>query len=275
MAIIINEKNHLEKDYKKYKKKAILWIIIMLALFCSFVLYGYSQTSNYASPFPEIIILLIGFWLSGIIAKTNISRVNVLKSGLVGENKSKLIFGKLSNDYYVLSDLSIEIEGKTSQVDNIVVGSNGIFVIETKNINGYVVGDEDSNDITQHKVGRKGGEYSKTIYNPIKQVGTHVYRVSELLRKHNINRWVQGAVFFTNNQCEVELQSNRIPVFSVREGGDNEILKYISSFENNNGNISAENKKEIVNILSKYCIGENIVKSGAKDIDVFSTLGKY
>ncbi|MEN8076965.1 nuclease-related domain-containing protein [Clostridioides difficile] len=273
MAVIINEKNHLENDYKKYKKKAIIWITATLAFFCGFGIYGYSQTTNFESPFPGILIFMLGFLITGLIAKTNVSRVNALKSGLTGENKAKSIFEKLSNDYYVLNDLSIEIEGKTSQIDNIVVGSNGVFVIETKNINGHIVGDSNSNNITQHKVGRKGGEYSRTMYNPIKQVGTQVYRVSELLKKSNINIWVQGVVFFTNYQCEVELQSNKIPVFSIREDGENEILKYISSYENNNSTISIKTKEEIVSILSKYCIRENGVINEAQNIDIFTTLG--
>ena len=273
MAVIINEKNHLENDYKKYKKKAIIWITATLAFFCGFGIYGYSQTTNFESPFPGILIFMLGFLITGLIAKTNVSRVNALKSGLVGENKAKSIFEKLSDDYYVLNDLSIEVEGKTSQIDNIVVGSNGIFVIETKNVNGHIVGDSNSNNVTQHKVGQKGGEYSRTMYNPIKQVGTQVYRVSELLKKSNVNIWVQGAVFFTNNQCEVELQSNRIPVFSIREDGENEILKYISSYENNNSTISIKTKEEIVSILSKYCIRENGVINEAQNIDIFTTLG--
>lgn len=273
MAIIINEENHLEKDYKKYKKKAIIWLTATLLFFCGFGIYGYSRTTSFESPFPGILIFMLGFLITGLIAKTNVSRVNALKSGLTGENKAKSIFEKLSDDYYVLNDLSIEIGGKTSQIDNIVVGSNGIFVIETKNINGHIVGDVNSNSVTQHKIGRKGGEYSRTMYNPIKQVGTHVYRVSELLKKNNINIWVQGTVFFTNNQCEVELQSNRTPVFSIREDGENEILKYISSYENNNSTISIKTKEEIVSILSKYCIREDGVSNEAQSIDIFTTLG--
>lgn len=273
MAIIINEKNHLEKDYKIYKKKAIIWLSMSLVLFCGFAMYVFSNKINSESSFQGAFIFMLGFAITGLIAKTNVSRVNALKSGLVGENKAKSIFEKLSDDYYVLNDLSIEVEGKTSQIDNIVVGSNGIFVIETKNVNGHIVGDSNSNNVTQHKVGQKGGEYSRTMYNPIKQVGTQVYRVSELLKKSNVNIWVQGAVFFTNNQCEVELQSNRIPVFSIREDGENEILKYISSYENNNSKISMKTKQEIVSILSKYCIRENRVSNEAKSIDIFTTLG--
>lgn len=272
MAIIINEKNHLENDYKIYKKKAIIWLSLSLLLFCGFGMCISSNQTNFESSSQIEFIFLLGFAITGLIAQTNISRVNALKSGLTGENKAKSILKRLSSDYYVLNDLSIEIEGKTSQIDNIVVGSNGIFVIETKNINGHIVGDANSNNITQHKVGRKGGKYSKTIYNPIKQVGTQVYRVSELLKKSNINIWVQGAVFFTNYQCEVELQSNKIPVFSIREEGENEILKYISSYENNNSKISIETKEEIISILSKYCIRENGVSNEAQSIDIFTTL---
>lgn len=161
----------------------------------------FSNQVNFESSSQIEFVFLLGFDITGLIAQTNISRVNALKLGLTGENKAK------------------------------------------------------------------------SIFNPIKQVGTQVYRVSELLKKSNINIWVQGAVFFTNYQCEVELQSNKIPVFSIREEGENEILKYISSYENNNSKISIKTKEEIISILSKYCIRENGASNEVQSIDIFTTLG--
>ena len=152
----------------------------------------------------------------------------------------------------------MKVGNKTSQIDNIVVGSNGIFVIETKNLNGLIEGNEDDKEVVHHKVGIKGGKYSKTIYNPIKQVSTHVYRVSEVLKGYNLNKWVQGAVYFTNRNCIVDINSTRIPVFSEAEEGDKEVLNYIVNYDRSNASITQEDKIKIVRILKEFCIGGNM-----------------
>ena len=244
MAKIINKNNHLQVELKKclwYRRISRIIGIPSLLLIL-----------------PTRGITLIPFLIALVAYNINDKKANVLSSGLEGENKANSIFEKLSDDYYVLSDLNVKVDNKTSQIDNIVVGSNGIFVIETKNLNGLIEGNEDDKEIVQHKVGIKGGRYSKTFYNPIKQVSTHVYRVSDMLKRYNLNKWVQGAVYFTNKNCVVDINSTRIPVFSAGEDGDKEILNYILNYDRSNVTITQEEKIKIVGILKEFCIGVNV-----------------
>lgn len=244
MAKIINKNNHLQEELKRclwYRRISRIIGIPSLLLIL-----------------PTMGITFIPFLIALVVYNINDKKVRVLSSGLEGENKANSIFEKLSDDYYVLSDLNVKVGNKTSQIDNIVVGSNGIFVIETKNLNGLIEGNEDDKEIVQHKVGVKGGKYSKTFYNPIKQVSTHVYRVSEVLKRYNLNKWVQGAVYFTNRNCIVDINSTRIPVFSVAEEGDKEVLNYIVNYDKSNTSITQEDKIKIVSILKEFCIGENM-----------------
>lgn len=244
MAKIINKNNHLQEELEVYLRKAKVAKVFVLISFILFI--------------PTFGATFIPFIISSVLFKKYSGRVSILSSGLEGENKTNAIFEKLSDDYYVLSDLNVKVDNKTSQIDNIVIGSNGIFVIETKNLNGLIEGNEEDKEIVQHKVGVKGGKYSKAFYNPIKQVSTHVYRVSEVLKRYNLNKWVQGAVYFTNRNCIVDINSTRIPVFSAAEEGDKEVLNYIVNYDKSNTSITQEDKIKIISILKEFCIGGNM-----------------
>ncbi|MHB8126739.1 MAG: nuclease-related domain-containing protein [Desulfitobacteriaceae bacterium] len=41
-----------------------------------------------------------------------------------------------------INDLMLTVDGKTSQINHVVVSNYGIFVIELKNYNGWILGDE-------------------------------------------------------------------------------------------------------------------------------------
>lgn len=71
--------------------------------------------------------------------------------GRIGEFKVKMIIGKNKKGYrYVINDLRIRSnDGKTSQIDHVVIQANGVFVIETKNYSGKIYGDAQQREWTQ------------------------------------------------------------------------------------------------------------------------------
>ena len=49
----------------------------------------------------------------------------------------------LNNDYFIINDVMVKTrDNKTHQIDHIIVSKYGIFVIETKQYNGYIKGNE-------------------------------------------------------------------------------------------------------------------------------------
>lgn len=63
--------------------------------------------------------------------------------GFFGEFWVKLELKKLKKDYKVLNNVIIRtIDNSTHQIDHIVVSKYSIFVIETKQINGYIKGND-------------------------------------------------------------------------------------------------------------------------------------
>ena len=90
------------------------------------------------------------------------------KSSLDVSDKSK---------YIVLNDIMIDVNGKTHQIDHIVLSKYGIFVIETKQYNGYIKGGKYDKKWVRYIKGKEPIYYT----NPIRQNYGHVKAISELL----------------------------------------------------------------------------------------------
>lgn len=81
------------------------------------------------------------------------------------------------SEYRVLSDLILPISSGTTQLDHLVLSRYGVFVIETKNMSGWIFGDADRKNWTQvQKGGRK-----RSFQNPLRQKYAHVKAVQGIL----------------------------------------------------------------------------------------------
>ena len=143
-----------------------------------------------------------------------------IKAGIDGEQLARdAVIWLPSDDYNVITNAIITYQGKSSETDVIVVGPTGVFVIEAKNLSGRVVGDAHSQEWTQHKAFRGGGGETRRFYNPVKQVGTHVYRLSNYLKQYNVDVWVQGIVYIADPDTLVYVECDEnTPVFAASDG---------------------------------------------------------
>lgn len=130
--------------------------------------------------------------------------------GKRGENKVGRVIGEtVENEQYVINDLILEDDGKSSQIDHIVINPRGIFVIETKNYSGEIYGSESQREWTQVL---QYGKVKNKFYNPVKQNATHVYHVKKIVGKLPIHSLV---VFVQNNTYHIEAD-NVIPLSALR-----------------------------------------------------------
>lgn len=81
------------------------------------------------------------------------------------------------NEYRVLSDLILPVAGGTTQLDHLVLSRFGIFVIETKNMSGWIFGSADQQKWTQVQ---KGGK-RRSFQNPLRQNHAHIKAVESIL----------------------------------------------------------------------------------------------
>ncbi|WP_294362374.1 nuclease-related domain-containing protein [uncultured Clostridium sp.] len=70
--------------------------------------------------------------------------LNANSSKIKGNKGEKYVNSILKEitDSKVLKDILLKSEFGTSQIDNILISSKGIFVIETKNYSGWIFGSE-------------------------------------------------------------------------------------------------------------------------------------
>ena len=97
-----------------------------------------------------------------------------------GRYSEKLIRDKISElpeEYIILNDLLFESNGRSTQIDHVVVSPYGVFVIETKGYKGWILGGENSEYWTQAIYKSKF-----QFYNPIKQNEGHIRFLRHLLR---------------------------------------------------------------------------------------------
>lgn len=111
----------------------------------------------------------------------------------------------------LLFNLYIPAEnGKTSEIDVLMIGSDGIVVFESKNYSGWIFGDEHAHYWTQSlKAGR--GSVKERFYNPILQNETHIKNLRALLPESLRDRVPLYSVVVFSNRCELKKVSVDAP----------------------------------------------------------------
>lgn len=115
--------------------------------------------------------------------------------GKLGEFLVKITVGKtIPGERYLINNITISTEdGKSSQIDHVLINKNGIFVIETKNYSGRIYGSERGQEWTQVlNYGRRKYKH----YNPLRQNATHIYRLKQLT---GTTLPINSAVVLVNN----------------------------------------------------------------------------
>lgn len=177
-----------------------------------------------------VLLLIIFIVLAIIIASAsskNKTEREITAAGKQGEERTAYLLRSLPDNYILIRNAVINYEGRKSEIDNIVVGNTGVFIIETKNHRGYISGDCHEMYWAQHKIDNYGECHSKSFYNPTKQVATHIYRLKGIFRQNKIRVFINGAVYFSNPEIKVDIENPRedIPVFNYIN--KYELLNYI------------------------------------------------
>lgn len=115
-------------------------------------------------------ILVLFIFIVGILFKSSFFL------GKIGEAKVSVLLSFLPKEYTVFNNVLLYIDGKSSQIDHIVVSAYGIFVIETKNYKGWIFGSDTSRQWTQNIYGEK-----HSFYNPVLQNQGHIFALKKLL----------------------------------------------------------------------------------------------
>lgn len=180
-----------------------------------------------------VIIIAIAIVLIFLLAILIFNKSIVL--GKVGEIKHAIILNKIKNAI-VINNVMLKLpDGKTIQIDHVLINHYGIFVIESKNYSGRIYGNIEQSQWTQVF------NYGNTKYyfgNPLFQNEGHINAIKEVLPKEMTVECV-GVVVFTNSaELMLEGINNVIQTKNLKN--------YINSFDQINLTT------EVVNSIARH-----------------------
>lgn len=224
MAQIIKKQNELEKKYLQTRQLSQLGLGLF---FAGMVVAAFNLGS--VTMLISLLVAFGGVFLGAYMGK----QANIYKAGVSGEGITAEIIRKLPEEYFAVQNLRVTYNDQSSEMDLVVVGPTGVFIVETKNLKGTVVGEAEEKYWTLCKVGRQGTPYSKEFYSPVKQVGTHVYRLANFLRSNGANIRVESAVYFSHPETAVQLNGTpkNTPIFWEQSNGAAQLRQYITGQE--------------------------------------------
>ncbi len=163
------------------------------------------------------------------------------KAGRLGERYARNIIQEIFKDDDVLmSNVKITADDKSTELDNVIINSNGVFIIEVKNYSGELFGTEEDPEWIKNTISGSGNIYQKVVKNPIKQVKRQIYILSRLLKENDIDIWIEGYVFLVEMNSPVESSY----VLRTQKDIDNAIHHRI------NNNLSHTAKEQIKQLLT-------------------------
>lgn len=118
------------------------------------------------------------------------------KSGLNGERRViKNLSDKLNNEYSIFNNVLLKDTKRRGDVDHIIVGPTGIFVIETKNNQGVV--------------SFNGFNWKGVKGSPSQQVRDNMFRIKDLLKHCTVfednDLFLKHIVLFSNPKAEIKI----------------------------------------------------------------------
>ena len=144
-----------------------------------------------------------------------------LVMGRSGEHQvSQVLARELSSDFVLVNGL--KLPRGAGDVDHLVVGPTGVFLLETKTMAGRI---ECAPDGTwrRTRVGRAGTRYEAFIGDPAAQVQRNIFAVRTCLRRalphlfEGTSLWIEGLVVFAHPRTELIADHSRVPAIRLDE----------------------------------------------------------
>lgn len=129
--------------------------------------------------------------------------------GFFGEKSVAFFLSRLDpTKYKIINSIMLQAEKRTTQIDHVVVSKYGIFVIETKNYQGWIIGNEFDDYWTQVIFKRK-----ERLHNPIKQNYGHIQALKDALSEYASANYISIVAFTT--KADLKVKANTDVVYTV------------------------------------------------------------
>jgi hypothetical protein len=124
--------------------------------------------------------------------------------GVLGEWQVNLLikFFLNKNDYHLIKNVTLPTEDGTTQIDHIIVSKYGIFVVETKNMKGWIFGSENQKQWTQQIF-----KHKSKFQNPLRQNYKHISTLESCLNAKN-NSIFSVIIFIGDSTFKTKMPEN-------------------------------------------------------------------
>ena len=149
-------------------------------------------------------------------------KYRIYNGGWQGEKSvAKLLSKTLSNDYYLINAVYLHDGG--GDIDHIVLGPNGVFVLETKNWSGKMTCSGDD----WQRLGKRN------MGSPSRQVKRNAVKIKRIIDSSptlsSLGIWVEGIVVFTNNHASLSINNPTVPILKIQQ-----LPNHITTHKTNN-----------------------------------------
>ena len=218
------EKSYAEQRSSEYDSIIIFGAILGLIGLLGFILISYLSVFVLAL---GVRLLLYGY-----------NKKEKWNKGIRGEHIVANYLNLLPECYLVFND--VKFPGSYGNLDHVVIGPNGIFVIETKNYKGFYI-------IKDKEWYYKGKYTQKARSQPGKQVITNSMSLRNFFIDNNVNMegvWIDSIVTLINNNFKIKQKPRHYNVLSPSI-----IPKFI---QNSNKKIDNNTLKKTVLLIKPY-----------------------
>ncbi len=254
------------KSYAEYKQDQLtLFQGILFGMFLTLSIVGVTaafikQPSNQtgkslsevlASPssiigLTIIIVIFAGLiWLTSFLTDKIMSRIEKQKEnyrkGEEGENRVVESMGQVLDGNWSLFRNIILPGRKKTDLDAVLVGPSGVWVLEVKTFSGAYrnIGEQ-----WEYRIGNKWKLYGKS---PSRQAKNNAVRLSEFFKADNVSQWVTPVVIWANQESPLTTENPSVTVWKYSRLPDE--LGNIWHGEK----LTEAERNKIVDKLSKLC----------------------
>ena len=249
MAQIVKGSSDLKRDYKKHKRRYHLWSLLCIVCW---ILFAWNQSRTGRWDVRWLTAVLIGFGICAGLGKREEKKTKVLQAGLAGENQSLSVLSSLPDDYVVIPNVELNVPsvGRT-ELDQVVIGPGGLFIVETKNYHGILKGKAEDEKLQKIKLSPAGETYTDYVKNPVRQIKRQIHILKQYLGQCGLHPYINGIVYLVHPDVtwKVTDQNSDISVLCARTGGEKELRKEI--LNGGTGQLTASDIRKIRAALEK------------------------
>jgi hypothetical protein len=141
--------------------------------------------------------------------------------GFSGERHvGRVLATELPQEYAVFNGLSLA--RGAGDIDHLVVGPTGVFVLETKTMAGHIVCGPDG-VWRRTRTGRAGTTYPAYIGDPAAQIQRNIFALRHALRRRlpdlfiRTPLWIEGLVVFPHSGTQLDASGSKVPAVVLED----------------------------------------------------------